>query len=288
MIFSILQLRIFLFQTLCAENSSVKCYIIDVKNPLETQSIMWLYKVFQNGIVFVSLVAGIAVTGHMIYCRAGKCRNWMTVFTTVVTGFFHMITCLYLLGLSELSGQSEIPHGGRPDCVDYSPTANVANVIILTLVAVNVIKQNFSSSCMKYCAIVLQILFSAAGLFVVTHKSATQSPDMRQDVFIELGKQDDSPHIGIFWSVCERLISDEKFTLFCEYGLIYFPVTMTFLLVWYKTYRRTGGKFIFILLFIHLLQTILFSGCNIIINMKIGGSQCYVFLLSVRLDLESK
>ena len=207
---------------------------------------MWLYKVFQNGLVFVSLVAGIAVTGHMVYCRAAKCRNWPTVFTTVVTGFFHMITCLYLLGLSELSGHSELPHGGRPDCVDYSPTANVANVVILTLVAVNVIKQNFSSSWKKYSAMVVQIFLSVTGLLILTRHSAYQSSDMRQDVFIELGKREGSPHIDVFWSVCQKLVSKEIFTVSCEYGLIYCPVAVTFLLVWYKTYRRTGGEFIYL------------------------------------------
>lgn len=228
-----------LTSSLCAENRGKECYIVDIQNPFETQSIMWLYKVFQNGLVFVSLVAGIAVTSHMVYCRAAKCRNWLTVFTTVVTGFFHMITCLYLLGLSELSGHSELPHGGQPDCVDYSPTANVANVIILTLVAVNVIRQNFSAP-WKYSAMVLQVLLSSTGLLILTRNSANQSSDMRQDVFIELGKREGSPHIDVFWSVCQKLVSDEKLTLFCEYGLIYIPVAVTFLLVWYKTYRRTG------------------------------------------------
>ena len=181
------------------------------------------------------------VAGHMVYCRSAKCRNWLTVLTTVVTGFFHMMTCLYLLGLSELSGYSELPHGGQPDCVDYSPTASVANVVILTLVVVNVIKQNFSSSWKTYGAMIVQILLSATGLLVLTRNSADRPADLRQNVFLEIGKKG-SPHIDVFWSVCQKLISNEHFTLSCEYGLIYLPVAVIVLVAWYKTYRRTGGK----------------------------------------------
>ena len=233
----------YLFQSLCLGNRNKECYTIAVDNTFETQSVMWLYKVFQNGLIFVSLVAGMAVAGHMVYCRSAKCRNWLTVFTTVVTGFFHMMTCLYLLGLSELSGYSELPHGGQPDCVDYSPTASVANVVVLTLVSVNVIKQNFSSSLKTYGAMIVQILLSATGLLVLTRNSADRPADLRQNVFLELGKKG-SPHVGVFWSVCQKLVSNEHFTLSCEYGLIYLPVAVIVLVAWYKTYRRTGGKLI--------------------------------------------
>lgn len=235
----VLHARQSLCQRLLPNNRSNDCYILTQDSLSTTQSIMWLYKVFQNGLIFVSLVAGLAVTGHMLYCRSTKCRNWFTVFATVVTGFFHMMICLFLLSLSELTGYNELPHGGEQGCVDYTPAANTANVIVLTLIALNVIKQNFSSPLKTACAIGIQILLSSTGFIILTMGRPDQPSDMRQTVFLTLGHKDTS-HIDIFWSVCQKKISNEHFSLICEYGLIYIPIGVMVLIAWYKTYRRTG------------------------------------------------
>lgn len=224
---------------LCPDNTSKLCYSVSFETPAGIRETMWLYKVFQNGLVFVALVAGIFVAGHMLYCRSLRCRNWLLVFTTVVTGFFHMITCLFLLGLSEISGINELPLGGQQDCVDYSSSATVANAVVLTFVAISIIRQNSYSSLKMYCAMCLQIITSSIGLIVSSSYIAGRPVNMQQKVFMTLGKKDTS-HIDVFWSVCQTNISEEHYRLLYEYGLIYIPVVVTVLSTWYRTYRRTG------------------------------------------------
>ena len=180
-----------------------------------------------------------------MYCNSTKCRNWLLVFTTVVTGFLHMLTCLFLLGLSELSGYNNLSNGGKQDCVDYTSSATLANALVFTIVALNIIKQNTDSKLKAYSAITLQIFSTSTGLVLLNGKAANSSDDMQQNVFLSLGKKG-TPHVDVFWSMCQILVSEASYRLLCEYCLFYIPIAMTVFVAWYKNYRRTGGKFLLV------------------------------------------
>ena len=224
----------------CQPNDSSQCVLLRADAASGPPLIMWLFKVIQNGLVFAALVSGVVVGGHLVYCTSAKCRNWLLVFITIVTGFFHMLTCLFLLGLSELSGMSEFPQGGDQDCLDYSASSSLANTILLTVVATSIIKQNTISRLRSHVGIILLILSTTLGIALLNNNDSTPE-SVKQNAFLTLGKKE-TPHVDVFWSMCQRLVSEEQYRLLCEYFLIYIPVAMVVCVAWYRTYKRTGGK----------------------------------------------
>lgn len=201
---------------------------------------MFVFKLFQCGMLFTALVAGLVSICHVLYCRARFCRNSSLILLLILTGFCHMLACVYLLQISENSASHEIPRGGNQQCMDYYLPATLANAVILAAIVHNIIKQNVTTSSLVCVVWTVSIGSIVTGLFGVARLSDLDPPALYQDTFLTVGSTNES-HLEVFWSICQKDIFAEKSRLLAEYGFIYLPVIVIVIFAWNKSFRESKG-----------------------------------------------
>lgn len=201
---------------------------------------MFIFGLFQCGLIFAALTAGLVCICHVIYCRAIICRNSSLLLVLILTGFCHMLVCVYLLQISEQSAEVEVPRGGNQHCTDFYFSATLANTIILSAIVHNIIRQNVSSSIVASIARIVSFGSIITGLLCITRLFEYDPPELQQEALVTLGRTNES-HLDVFWSVCKKDVHAEKFRLTAEYGLIYLPIAAIVMFAWYKSFKKNKG-----------------------------------------------
>ena len=231
-----------LLQIACENKNSANCSRQNLR--METISgvsdTMFIFELFQSGLVFTALTAGLLCICHVIYCRAVICRNSSTLLVLILTGFCHMLVCVYLLQMSEGFAVFEIPKGGHQRCTDYYLPATLANTITLTAIVHNLITLNIKSTISAVIVWTTSVGSIITGLVSIIRLHEYSPPIMQHDTFVTIGDVNDT-HLNVFWSICKKDVSAETVRILSEYGLIYTPVVIIVIFAWYKSYKKNKG-----------------------------------------------
>lgn len=225
--------------TVCTDKSGRGCTNVNLlmESIVKLGDTMFIFEVFQNGLIFAALTAGFVCIFHVMYCRAVVCRNSSLLLALLLTGLCHMLICVFLLHISEQSALIELPRGGNQACIDYYLPATIANSITLIVIVHNIIRQNVKPTILA--VIVWGIAFGSifAGLMCVVQLLGFNPPKLHQETFITVGGKNET-HLDVFWSVCKKDVHAEKLRLLAEYGLIFLPITVIVLFAWYRSFKR--------------------------------------------------
>ncbi|XP_053407658.1 uncharacterized protein LOC128559579 [Mercenaria mercenaria] len=223
----------------CKDKNRTNCTELSMR--METTSslsdTMFVFELFQSGLIFSALTAGLVSICHVIYCRAIICRNSSLLLVLILTGFCHMLVCVYLLQISEQSALYEIPNGGHQRCTDYYLPATLANTIILASIVHNIIRLNVKSMVCAGIVWAVSVGSIVVGLLCLARLHEFSPPVMQQETFVSLGRSNET-HLDVFWSVCKKEVYAEKIRLLAEYGLIYIPVIIIVLFAWHRSFKR--------------------------------------------------
>lgn len=238
---------------MCRDKTIGECaeVTLQIENSYSLNDTMFIFGLFQSGLIFAALTAGLVSICHVIYCRAIICRNSSLLLVLILTGFCHMLVCVYLLQISEQSAELEVPRGGYQHCTDYYLSATLANTIILSAIVHNIIKQNVSSTIFARIAWIVSFGSIIAGLLFVTRLFEYDPPKLQQEALVTLGRTNET-HLDVFWSVCKKDVLAEKFRLIAEYGLIYLPIAAVVMLALYRSFKKNKG---IIFSFVHTMYS---------------------------------
>ncbi|XP_052815855.1 uncharacterized protein LOC128242656 [Mya arenaria] len=118
--------------------------------------------------------------------------------------------------------------------MDYSMTAAIANGVVLEFIVHNVYVQNFKwsmSSCLAYAGTLDCII---TGSFSVIKIVPQNSPlQVAQHSLVTLETYG-SGNLDVFFSVCQKNVSEERWAIPAEYLVIYVPVMVTVLVALYR------------------------------------------------------
>ncbi|WAR04060.1 hypothetical protein MAR_010618 [Mya arenaria] len=193
--------------------------------------VMFMFQLFQKGMIFSALVAGVICCGHLVFVRRKYCRNTTTLFAVVLSGFLHLIASVCMLTIAEKNTEIRVEDGPPSvgSCFDYSMTAVCANTVVLLAIIHNVFVQNFKwlvSSCLAYAGILGCVI--TGSFFVIKRMPQNSSFPVAQTTLVTLGASR-SQHMNVFLSVCQKNVNEERWAIFAEYMLIYVPVIVTVL-----------------------------------------------------------
>ncbi|XP_052818516.1 uncharacterized protein LOC128244560 [Mya arenaria] len=191
---------------------------------------------FQSGFIFTAFVAGAICVGHLVLIRRKYCPNTTTLFAVVLSGFLHLIASVCMLTIAENYMKKRVKQG--PPSVgsrmDYSMTAAIANGVVLEFIVHNVYVQNFKwsmSSCLAYAGTLDCII---TGSFSVIKIVPQNSPlQVAQHSLVTLETYG-SGNLDVFFSVCQKNVSEERWAIPAEYLVIYVPVMVTVLVALYR------------------------------------------------------
>ncbi|WAR21971.1 hypothetical protein MAR_015945 [Mya arenaria] len=201
------------------------------QQPDDLSTVMFIFKLFQSGLIFTALVAGVICVGHVVFVRRKNCRNTTTLFAVMLSGFLHMIACVCMLTISEkyTTRLANLGHLSAGSCMDYSMTAALANAVVLVFIVHNIFVQNFKwsvCSCLAYAVTLGSIVTGSVFILKIVPQNS-QLPVAQQSL-VTLGTAG-SQHVEVFWSVCQKNAHEERWALLTEYVLIYLPVIVTVL-----------------------------------------------------------
>ena len=204
---------------------------------------MYIYDLFQAGIVFTALIAGFICLSNLVFVTGGRCKNFDLLFSTLAVGFLHLLTCILMLKISEDSAISEIPRGGNQHCVDYFLPATISNTLVLVTISLNIIDRNMTSCIHKLFSKAVFLTCIGTGVYLLfTDSQKLGNNQLHQEVFLTMDTKK-REQINFFWSVCLNSIHGGKNRLFVEYCFIYTPVAVVFIAAWLATYCKTKGKY---------------------------------------------
>ncbi|XP_052773134.1 uncharacterized protein LOC128211977 isoform X1 [Mya arenaria] len=192
--------------------------------------VMFIFQLFQSGLIFTALMAGAICVGHLVLMRK-YCRNTTTLVAVVLSGFFHLIASVRMLTIAENYMKRRVQQGppSVDSCLDYSMTEAFANGVVLVLIVHNVFVQNFKrsmSSCLAYAGTLGCII---TGSFSVIKIVPQNSPlPVTQHSLETLGTYG-SQHFTVFLFVCQKNVYEERWAILVEYLVIYLPVMFTVL-----------------------------------------------------------
>lgn len=202
---------------------------------------MFIFRLFQNGLIFTSLVSGLISILHVIHCRKIICQNAALLLTLLVTGFCNMMVTVYMLQLSEQSSFIRIPRGSTPYCSDYFLPATFSNTIVLSALVYCIIRNNIRPTIAACVVWTLTFGCVLTGLVIVSHLSYYTTPNQVDGTFLTIGETNDI-HLDVFWSVCPTNLVEDNIRLLVEYGLIYLPITIAVMISWKMAYNKTSGN----------------------------------------------
>ncbi|KAK3599444.1 hypothetical protein CHS0354_036460 [Potamilus streckersoni] len=221
--------------------SEDKVFFVNELTELREFNTMHAYHVLQIIFMLLFVLAGVITGCHLIFFKAGHCKNWGILTTTLIVGLFQILICVFFLDMSERSTLNLMSLGRVQKCIDYSPTATLSNAVILFVIAVNIVLHNWDTFLKRLLLISTLLICSTSGLVILFRDMAFHPTSMQQEVFATLGYVNYT-HIEIFWTVCLKEITAEYHRLLWEYILIYLPVFLIFLKVWATTYSSAKRK----------------------------------------------
>lgn len=228
-------------QTACVDSEEAICISVHMEDRTIFTSTMFLFKLFQSGLIFTALVSGLICLTHLIYCRTTNCRNSATISAMLLVGFCHMIACVYLLEMSEESADYGAGYAENQGCVDYFIPATFSNTAVLVIIIHNIIRYNWTSKLGAVLTWTIALGSVLVGLSFILCNQNDSLVGVGQESIMTLGSKNQT-HLDVFWSVCRKDLYNEKYRLVYEYGLIYFPVVIVILSGWYQSHRETKGS----------------------------------------------
>ncbi|WAR13672.1 hypothetical protein MAR_027852 [Mya arenaria] len=204
--------------------------------------VMFIFQLFQSGLIFTALMAGAICVGHLVLMRK-YCRNTTTLVAVVLSGFFHLIASVRMLTIAENYMKRRVQQGppSVDSCLDYSMTEAFANGVVLVLIVHYVFAQNFKrsmSSCLAYAGTLGCII---TGSFSVIKIVPQNSPlPVTQHSLETLGTYG-SQHFTVFLFVCQKNVYEERWAILVEYLVIYLPVMFTVLVALCRNRTKQTG-----------------------------------------------
>ncbi|KAL4231222.1 hypothetical protein ACF0H5_008804 [Mactra antiquata] len=186
---------------------------------------MFLFRLFQNGLLFTSIVAGFLSIVHIFRFRQRLCENAIILLVLLGTGFINMIVLAYFLQLSDRTSFVFLSRGSTPQCYDFSLPATISNSIILSAVIGSVITQNIRPAKAGKVVWCLMVGCITGGLGLICLITYNSSMTVYDDRFLTIGNIN-NVHLDVFWSICPNNIHESGDRLWTEYGLIYFPMVI--------------------------------------------------------------
>ncbi|KAH3871731.1 hypothetical protein DPMN_034943 [Dreissena polymorpha] len=198
---------------------------------------LFVFQLIQYGIVFITLVAGIACLGHIVFVLRKSCLNAGFLFALTFACFCHILVCGHLKVLA-----LETAYRTRVNvCIDYSLPAMIANAGIFMLI---IHKISFHIAATSGVAALIR-MFSfcsiLAGVVLTLSSSVNQDMTLLNPVSFMSILATPNSHLDASWLICEKRVSSEITNVIIEYLFVYLPVVAVAMWAVVSRFRRTRG-----------------------------------------------